>query len=307
MKEEKEPGFLLKKWMIRTNDPIFTKNFRFKCYPRNHQHVYIQGIETAGSAYYPKKMVESIVRRWKRQMAPQRHLQLLADVTHDRVADEDENWERRRHYQTTASHVTVVPLLLGSVEDATWSHSQPDQKIAGNDAMAGEAVEADPESVAPDGDGLSEAEREAWTSKLNHYHRAAGHPSNRNLVHLLRDAGLCQWKIAMAKTFRCAACESLKGGSTSSGNIPPAATHPAYRAWQTVGVDSSEWLPPERKKKLRFILFMDLATNLKVVHIVSEYNFLEVRIKSSGEVIQAFGERWLCDKPKPELLIPDNA
>ena len=208
---------------------------------------------------------------------------------------------------TTASHVTVVPLLLGSVEDATWSHSQPDQKIAGNDAMAGEAVEADPESVAPDGDGLSEAEREAWTSKLNHYHRAAGHPSNRNLVHLLRDAGLCQWKIAMAKTFRCAACESLKGGSTSSGNIPPAATHPAYRAWQTVGVDSCEWLPPERKKKLRFILFMDLATNLKVVHIVSEYNFLEVRIKSSGEVIQAFGEGWLCDKPKPEILIPDNA
>ena len=91
MKDEKESGFLLKKWMIRTNDPIFAKNFRFKCCPRNHQHVYIQGIETARSAYYPKKMVESIIRHWKRQMAPQRHLQLLADVPRDHVADEDEN------------------------------------------------------------------------------------------------------------------------------------------------------------------------------------------------------------------------
>ena len=270
MKDEKESGFLLKKWMIRTNDPIFAKNFRFKCCPRNHQHVYIQGIETARSAYYPKKMVESINRHWKRQMAPQRHLQLLADVPHHHVSDEDENWERRRHHLNDSLTCDGCSVLPGSVEDATWSHSQPDQRAAGNDAMAGEAAESEPEAVATDGDGPSDAERDAWTSRLNHYHRAAGHPSNGNLVHLLRDAGLPQWKIAMAKNFRCAACESLKGGSTSSGNIPPAATHPAYRAWQAAGVDSSEWLPPERKREPRFILFMDLATKLKVVHIASE-------------------------------------
>ena len=40
-------------------------------------------------------MVESIVRHWKHQMAPLRHLQLLAGVKDDMIADEDENWIRR--------------------------------------------------------------------------------------------------------------------------------------------------------------------------------------------------------------------
>ena len=42
-------------------------------------------------------------------------------------------------------------------------------------------------------DGPSDAEREAWTSKLNHYHRAEGHPSHSTLIHLFRDAGLPRW------------------------------------------------------------------------------------------------------------------
>ena len=31
---------------------------------------------------------------------------------------------------------------------------------------------------------VSEQERKEWHVKLQHYHRAAGHPSNRNLIHL---------------------------------------------------------------------------------------------------------------------------
>ena len=65
-----------------------------------------------------------------------------------------------------------------------------------------------------------------WNAKINHYHRAAGHPTGRNLVRLFRDAGLLQWKIRMAMDFKCPACESLKRGGSSSGNLPPAATHP---------------------------------------------------------------------------------
>ena len=117
------------------------------------------------------------------------------------------------------------------------------------------------------------------------YHKAAGHPSNKNL-HLFHGAGLPKWKIDMAKNFTCPACQSLKRGGTGSGNIPPAATHPAYRAWQAVGRDSAEWLPPESRKNIRFIFFTDLATKLKAVHIVAEYGCLEVRIENTGPSVR---------------------
>ena len=100
---------------------------------------------------------------------------------------------------------------------------------------------------------------------------------------------------------------SIKPGGSSSGLVPPAATSLAYRPWEAVGVDSSEWLVPHQKLKLKFIVFIDLATRLLVIHIVKVYGFLEMQGESSADFIQGLAEKWLSDKPKPRTLIPDNA
>ena len=55
MMDKNETGYLHKRWMIKTTDELFWKNFRAKVCPKNHKHVLIQGLETSRSAYYPKR------------------------------------------------------------------------------------------------------------------------------------------------------------------------------------------------------------------------------------------------------------
>jgi hypothetical protein len=50
-----------------------------------------------------------------------------------------------------------------------------------------------------------------------------------------------------------------------------------YKAWQAIGFDASEWLVPGQRVKIKFILYMDLATKLKVIHLAKEYSFVEMK------------------------------
>ena len=77
--------FLQKKWLIKTNDTRFAQAYRAKVCPRNHQHDHIQGLETSRSAYYPRRMVESIVRHWRLEIAPVRHVRLLSALCDDSI------------------------------------------------------------------------------------------------------------------------------------------------------------------------------------------------------------------------------
>ena len=72
MKDHLEKNFLAKKWSIRTTDCDFHRHFHAKVCPKNHQHTYIQGIETSRSAYYPWRMVLAIARCWRDQLLPPR-------------------------------------------------------------------------------------------------------------------------------------------------------------------------------------------------------------------------------------------
>ena len=215
MMDKDGKNFLHKKWLIKTTDELFHKNFRAKVCPRNHQHSLIQGLETSRSAYYPKRMVESIVRHWKRQLAPHRHLHLLSgDSKHAPV--EDENWERRCKHGHPELHACSLKPPAG-------------QELSVFPAE--EVVHVDDDDQQPPGEpddsvltDVSQADKDKWEARLRHYHRAAGHPTNKNLIHLFRDAGLEPWKIVMAKQFKCDACESVKLGGSSSGRVPPAAT-----------------------------------------------------------------------------------
>ena len=60
----------------------------------------------------------------------------------------------------------------------------------------------------------------------------------------------------MALEHPCKTCKSLKAGSLSSGQVPPAATHGhgLPKAWQVLGLDAFEWTVPGLKKKARFLL-----------------------------------------------------
>eukprot|EP00434_Breviolum_minutum_P027979 symbB.v1.2.024754.t1/scaffold2367.1/size81165/7 len=168
--------------------------------------------------------------------------------------------------------------------------------------MAGEPV------VEATGDEQpSQEELQRWQSKIAQYHRAAGHPTNRNLARLVKNAGQPEWKVQEVLKYQCPACISLKPGGTSSGAIPPASTSPMYKAWQAVAMDTAEWLIPGTKRKLKFLLTIDLATKLRVAQIIKEYDIMTMEAESSEDIIKGFSEKWLSILPKPDLVVLDSS
>ena len=154
---------------------------------------------------------------------------------------------------------------------------------------------------------ITDAERDRWEAQVAKFHRAAGHPTNRNLARIIKDAGHEDWKVQVAMNYKCPACLSLKPGGTSSGQVPPASTQSLFAAWEAVGVDSGEWIPPGSKTKVKFLLFMDLATKLRVVKPLFIYDFLQMKAESGDDLIKGLAERWLGIFPKPRLLVMDSA
>lgn len=139
------------------------------------------------------------------------------------------------------------------------------------------------------------------------YHKSAGHPTNRNLARLVKNAGQPKWKVEEVMKFRCPPCESLKPGGTSSGNIPPASTAPMFKAWQAVGMDSTEWKIPGTRSKMKFLLIMDLATKLRVVCPIKIYDNFTTVTENTQDVIKCFAEGWLAHYPKPAMVVMDSA
>ena len=76
--------------------------------------------------------------------------------------------------------------------------------------------------------------------------------------------------------------------------VPPAATHPQYAAWEAVGADVGEWVVPESRTKIKFVVFVDLATKLRVAKPLQTYKLLEMKAESTKDIVTAFCECWLA-------------
>ena len=145
-----------------------------------------------------------------RELVPLRHLHLLsacADLHDNEFAYEDENWLRR-------VQPIQDPFQLSAVDGfQEFSCGQPDSEVSQPLALlpdsvgrqrskgglstelshhpcefhvhvlAGEADSPDPDAIVPEPE-VTQAERYRWQAKLFKFHRAAGHPTNRNLVNL---------------------------------------------------------------------------------------------------------------------------
>ena len=75
--DTKNEGFIRKRWLIKTTDEQFHLSYKTKTCLGSHSHVWIQGPETARSAYYPWRFCQSIARFWRQQFLSDKHLKLL--------------------------------------------------------------------------------------------------------------------------------------------------------------------------------------------------------------------------------------
>ena len=111
------------------------------------------------------------------------------------------------------------------------------------------------ESADPTADQLR-----LWKIQLLKYRKAAGHPNNYNLARIIKESGKAKWQVEAALRLECDDCKALKLGGSSSGQIPPAAVKSPPAAWEAVGKDTTDWTPPNSKRKCKLLVMMDLAT-----------------------------------------------
>ena len=269
-------GFLVKKsWNVRTTCASFYSEFRLKTCVGGHAHAWLQGEETTRSSYYPVNLTNSIARNWVKALFPERWWKQLWSAEASQVLD-------------------------------------PFMELFGEEQMSSEAQEdADPVELQPDPAASSTEpsaqERQMWEAKLARLHRAGGHPTSRNMARMLRDAQLPRWKIQMALDYKCSACEESRLGSQSSKQVPPASTRPLPLAWEQVTMDVSEWEVPESPVKVKFLVMMDVATRFRMVETLFVYNYDKARSESTDDMIRVITLRWIMTKPRPKVLIPDNA
>ena len=329
MRDKDDNLFVKKQWLIRTTSEQFHKVFRAKICPGNHgQHSPIQGMETARTSYYPWKMVQAITRHWSRQYAPERHLHLLEDLVDQPALRATDDLltgaETAGSSQSSPPHLLPAPVEATSVrftgETAGSSQSshphllpapvQPNEafftSLSGSSNVfttSGTMLGTTPQLP----EGVTKNEYDRRQANVARFHKAAGHPTNRNLARIIEDAGHPRWKVEVALHHSCPACLSLRSEGTSSGQVPPVSTHQQYEAWMAIAVDSAEWIPPGRRIKVKFLVMMDVATKLRVVQPLFTYGFLEMRTESGQDFIRAFSERWLSTFPKPQVVLLDSA
>ncbi|CAK9050728.1 unnamed protein product [Durusdinium trenchii] len=87
----------------------------------------------------------------------------------------------------------------------------------------------------------------------------------------------------------------------------PTCCHALPRAWECIGLDTSEWPVPGLRKKASFLLIIDLATKLRVVVLLKLYPELAMQPEATDEIVQALVQGWLGHYPRPKLVVADNA
>ena len=67
--------------------------------------------------------------------------------------------------------------------------------------------------------------------------------------------------------------------------------------------DVGEWTSIPHKCKLKFVVFVDAATKLRVAEPLFRCEISEMKTETGLQLVEAFSKRWLSDKPKPEIFI----
>ena len=264
----------------------------------------------------------SIAKTWKDHLFPSRWLSKLFITDDDTISDE--------HYRNTVLELNSSSFLdfATGVEPPCENHqlSMDFDGLSGGDlqplmghpsssttwikvghgrwtkASGDSQQDVQPSELQPDAETIKK-----WDTQLLRYHQAAGHPSNRNLARIVREAGKAPWQVDRALALKCSACEATKPGGTSSRKVPPASTSTMPSAWSVVMLDIGEWTVMDRQLKLKFLLVIDAATHFKATSPLMTYPLKKQGNESGQQVVEAFAQCWLAEKPRPTVIIADNA
>ena len=273
-------GTLINKpWLVMTTDYDFYISATMTC-DGTHSHRQVIGMGTSAvhnTAFYPQRMVQRVVQIWKKQW---HHVSSAELVQHA--------YQRN---QTDAQFADAVETC-----HKFQDHYPTDLQDEGLDRMD----EPQPQDLQ---EQVTAEKREQARSMLHKLHRAAGHPTNKNLARLCKDRRLPPWVIEEARNLKCQSCtESLRG----SQKIIPRSLGDCARPWQFVAMDAFDLSFPAQRQKARYILFVCVATHFMAIAMTWKGEMSTTGTDSGQKVIDTFSNTWLMHRLRPQWVIMDS-
>ena len=196
---------------IQTNDLSFAREFAQRCTGHDYAHVPISGGNiAANTAFYPNKFCQRAVQLWKIGEA----------ATSKRVL---KKFQEAIETEEVESHNCEGCNSLNSIPHCP--HCDPDSTVTTEEAMP--TVHGLMRDILDDDEGPIEKTTE---QKLMRVHRNLGHPSNRLLVQILKEAKAPASVIEVASKLECPFMWSLCTDipSTSCEPVPFTRTRTHY-------------------------------------------------------------------------------
>ena len=133
---------------------------------------------------------------------------------------------------------------------------------------------------------------EGWAevdARIGQLHKAGGHCRMRNIARVLKDAGKPVWLANRCLQYKCPTCEKMKLGDQL---IPKTSTYEIPQAWEAVSADVAEVLCPGQAVKIKFVLYIDIATKLAVTEVLYAYPATQSRAESAEVLCSSFARSW---------------
>ena len=258
-----------KSWTILTTNRHLWLSLQKRC-PGTHEHCECRGPTAQASAYYPKNMVQAVVK------AIRSGWQEVESECQVNVARDVET------YLLNVEHLDGEPEVI--------THKDQLRQEDGH-VMALTRNRFPPEP--PSGKKL-----ELIKQQMLRIHRASGHAPFSRLQKLLAVRKAPKWAIELAGNLECAACAEARRAKPA----PVASLKETPTLFEIVGMDIFEFENDGKKHKL--LLMRDRASGYVMVEFFQTY---DGNWEPTSDHIIGAVCKWLMHNPKPQWVITDSA
>ena len=269
-----EGTYVMKRWLVATSSRDLWLHLCRRC-PGDHEHRECRGPVAQASSYYPKAMVQCVVKAFKEQ------------------------WSRPVGSENPLEEDVQTYLLEGSMVDPQSKiQPQPTSTTPHILALSRQRFPQEP----PTGKKLEQIKQQ-----MHRVHRASGHSSFQSLQRLLRARGAPDWAVALAGSLQCKECLEARRPRPH----PPASMGEEPRLFEILGTDVFDYVNEVdgKEHKYKFILWKDRASGLTVVDLLQQFGGdtgISDWQPSTEDIVKSYS-RWAMVNPPPQWILADAA
>jgi len=280
---KKPTGFL-------TNSPEIAQQLSLRC-DGSHQHELILGNNKGGNRArqaqeYPPKLVDAILRGYRKQLLRDEEVQLLT------VEMLYQEWQQSQLRQQAVGEIIplheIKEIYANEEPEALDNEATVEETgVPGPYQEYGDSQECQPDQVSvpaelpgPDqvSRGLLPRERPFSVEQLvRRAHEGLGHPGNDRLARILKNAKASDEAIRFAKNLKCSVCQQHGTVHPARRGAPPKQLH----VNEIVGVDTV-YIPTIDGKKRMALNIVDWSSRFQMI--------LPLRRHTPGEARKAYNQ-----------------